>query len=171
MFPFVLRYPIVSPRENCAGNLSQLPGVRSYGLRPPNEQYDVFCYIERLQGKVHCPHHDCSKLQHKFNFFSPSSARSGLFHQWLWQLLLRWGCAALSQSQHHTSYHCTDICCLEPRPWQMPPRMADGPQCPLSNHHPQAQLRRWSGRCPYHLRLLQPNRVPRWALTLWRLLF
>lgn len=72
MFPFVLRYPIVSPRENCAGNLSQLPGVRSYGLRPPNEQYDVFCYIEHLQGKVHCPHHDCSKWQHKFNFFSPS---------------------------------------------------------------------------------------------------
>ncbi|TWW75424.1 Aggrecan core protein [Takifugu flavidus] len=47
-----VRYPIVSPRENCAGNLSQLPGVRSYGLRPPNEQYDVFCYVERSQGQV-----------------------------------------------------------------------------------------------------------------------
>lgn len=47
-----VRYPIVSPRENCAGNLPHLPGVRSYGLRPASEQYDVFCYVERLQGEV-----------------------------------------------------------------------------------------------------------------------
>ncbi|XP_042351975.1 aggrecan core protein [Plectropomus leopardus] len=47
-----VRYPIVSPRDNCAGNLPHLPGVRSYGLRPANERYDVFCYVERLQGEV-----------------------------------------------------------------------------------------------------------------------
>ncbi|XP_047453264.1 aggrecan core protein [Mugil cephalus] len=47
-----VRYPIVSPRENCAGNLPHLPGVRSYGLRPASEQYDVFCYVERLRGEV-----------------------------------------------------------------------------------------------------------------------
>ncbi|XP_034542595.1 aggrecan core protein [Notolabrus celidotus] len=47
-----VRYPIVSPRENCAGNLPHLPGVRSYGLRPAGEHYDVFCYVERLQGEV-----------------------------------------------------------------------------------------------------------------------
>ncbi|XP_070687284.1 aggrecan core protein [Pempheris klunzingeri] len=47
-----VRYPIVSPRDNCAGNLPHLPGVRSYGLRPASEQYDVFCYVERLQGEV-----------------------------------------------------------------------------------------------------------------------
>ncbi|KAM9754466.1 aggrecan core protein isoform 1-T1 [Menidia menidia] len=47
-----VRYPIVSPRENCAGNLLQLPGVRSYGLRPATERYDVFCYVERLRGEV-----------------------------------------------------------------------------------------------------------------------
>ncbi|XP_041650864.1 aggrecan core protein [Cheilinus undulatus] len=47
-----VRYPIVSPRENCAGNLPHLPGVRSYGLRPATERYDVFCYVERLQGEV-----------------------------------------------------------------------------------------------------------------------
>ncbi|XP_035521589.1 aggrecan core protein-like [Morone saxatilis] len=47
-----VRYPIVSPRENCAGNLPHLPGVRSYGLRPASEHYDVFCYVERLQGEV-----------------------------------------------------------------------------------------------------------------------
>ncbi|XP_019116376.2 aggrecan core protein [Larimichthys crocea] len=47
-----VRYPIVSPRANCAGNLPLLPGVRSYGLRPTSERYDVFCYVERLQGEV-----------------------------------------------------------------------------------------------------------------------
>ncbi|CAN9498857.1 unnamed protein product [Ophioblennius macclurei] len=47
-----VRYPIVSPRENCAGNLPHLPGVRSYGLRPATERYDVFCYVERLRGEV-----------------------------------------------------------------------------------------------------------------------
>ncbi|XP_041854032.1 aggrecan core protein isoform X2 [Melanotaenia boesemani] len=47
-----VRYPIVSPRQNCAGNLPYLPGVRSYGLRPATERYDVFCYVERLRGEV-----------------------------------------------------------------------------------------------------------------------
>uniref|UniRef100_A0A3Q3X2D6 Aggrecan core protein n=1 Tax=Mola mola TaxID=94237 RepID=A0A3Q3X2D6_MOLML len=47
-----VRYPIMSPRENCAGNLPHLPGVRSYGLRPAGELYDVFCYVERLRGEV-----------------------------------------------------------------------------------------------------------------------
>uniref|UniRef100_A0A667Z767 Aggrecan core protein n=1 Tax=Myripristis murdjan TaxID=586833 RepID=A0A667Z767_9TELE len=47
-----VRYPIVSPRDNCAGNLEHLPGVRSYGLRPASERYDVFCYVDRLRGEV-----------------------------------------------------------------------------------------------------------------------
>ncbi|XP_030587704.1 aggrecan core protein [Archocentrus centrarchus] len=47
-----VRYPIVSPRENCAGNLPHLPGVRSYGLRPASELYDVYCYVELLTGVV-----------------------------------------------------------------------------------------------------------------------
>ncbi|KAK5927590.1 hypothetical protein CgunFtcFv8_012730 [Champsocephalus gunnari] len=47
-----VRYPIVSPRDNCAGNLLHIPGVRSYGLRPASEQFDVFCYMERLKGEV-----------------------------------------------------------------------------------------------------------------------
>ncbi|KAM4553955.1 aggrecan core protein [Fundulus diaphanus] len=47
-----VRYPIVSPRKNCAGNLLNLPGVRSYGLRPASERYDVFCYVDGLKGEV-----------------------------------------------------------------------------------------------------------------------
>lgn len=47
-----VRYPIVSPREKCSGNLINIPGVRSYGLRPAFERYDVYCYVDRLRGEV-----------------------------------------------------------------------------------------------------------------------
>lgn len=157
----LLRYPIVSPRENCAGNLPHLPGVRSYGLRPANNQYDVFCYIERLQGGLTVPNHKRSKQGQKWKLSSIASARSGILHQRLRQLLLRRGCAALSQTQHHTGHYCTDLRRLEPRSGQVPARMADGPQCPLPDHHAQAPLWRRAGRSPYHLRLPQPDRVPR----------
>lgn len=63
---FMLRYPIVSPRDNCAGNLPNVPGVRSYGLRPASEHYDVFCYVERLGGEE--PTHELLEFTFKVNF-------------------------------------------------------------------------------------------------------
>uniref|UniRef100_A0A8D2ZUT8 Aggrecan a n=1 Tax=Scophthalmus maximus TaxID=52904 RepID=A0A8D2ZUT8_SCOMX len=47
-----VRYPIVFPRDKCAGDLGVKPGVRSYGLRPAHERYDVYCYIDGLKGEV-----------------------------------------------------------------------------------------------------------------------
>ncbi|NXS07535.1 PGCA protein, partial [Neodrepanis coruscans] len=47
-----VRYPIVNPRNNCAGDKENSPGVRSYGMRPASETYDVYCYIDRLKGEV-----------------------------------------------------------------------------------------------------------------------
>ncbi|XP_058486379.1 aggrecan core protein-like isoform X1 [Solea solea] len=47
-----VRYPIVFPEDKCAGDLGDKPGVRSYGLRPANERYDVYCYIDGLKGEV-----------------------------------------------------------------------------------------------------------------------
>ncbi|XP_048825478.1 aggrecan core protein [Brienomyrus brachyistius] len=47
-----VRYPIVFPREKCSGDLNQAPGVRSYGLRPAGERYDVYCYIDSPKGEV-----------------------------------------------------------------------------------------------------------------------
>ncbi|XP_051484235.1 aggrecan core protein isoform X2 [Apus apus] len=47
-----VRYPIVNPRDNCVGDKESSPGVRSYGMRPASETYDVYCYIDRLKGEV-----------------------------------------------------------------------------------------------------------------------
>ncbi|XP_068458520.1 uncharacterized protein, partial [Clinocottus analis] len=47
-----VRYPIVTPSDKCNSNQPKVPGVRSYGLRPVSEKYDVFCFVERQQGEV-----------------------------------------------------------------------------------------------------------------------
>ncbi len=41
----------MSPREKCSGDLEHVAGVRSYGLRSADERYDVYCYVDKLQGK------------------------------------------------------------------------------------------------------------------------
>lgn len=52
-FLLLFRYPITFPRDKCAGDLGDQPGVRSYGLRPADERYDVYCYTDGLKGKKH----------------------------------------------------------------------------------------------------------------------
>uniref|UniRef100_A0A674K6W9 Aggrecan n=1 Tax=Terrapene triunguis TaxID=2587831 RepID=A0A674K6W9_9SAUR len=47
-----VRYPIVTPRNQCIGDKDSSPGVRTYGMRPASEMYDVYCYIDRLKGEV-----------------------------------------------------------------------------------------------------------------------
>lgn len=56
-----LRYPIISPRDKCAGDLGQRPGVRSYGLRPADERYDVYCYIDGLKGNNQASDHSVNQ--------------------------------------------------------------------------------------------------------------
>ncbi|XP_029430937.1 aggrecan core protein isoform X2 [Rhinatrema bivittatum] len=47
-----VRYPVVTPQDNCEGDRNGFPGVRSYGVLSPTEKFDVYCYIESLRGKV-----------------------------------------------------------------------------------------------------------------------
>ncbi|XP_030043772.1 brevican core protein [Microcaecilia unicolor] len=47
-----VRYPIQTPREACYGDMDGFPGVRNYGVVDPEEKYDVYCYVEDLNGEV-----------------------------------------------------------------------------------------------------------------------
>ncbi|XP_077594192.1 brevican core protein-like isoform X2 [Stigmatopora nigra] len=47
-----VRYPIWKPRAGCLGNLHHQAGVRTYGVRSPAEKFDVFCYVDKLDGEV-----------------------------------------------------------------------------------------------------------------------
>ncbi|XP_056900377.1 brevican core protein isoform X1 [Takifugu flavidus] len=47
-----VRYPIHMPREGCFGDMDGFPGVRNYGLLEPDKLYDVYCYVDEINGEV-----------------------------------------------------------------------------------------------------------------------
>ncbi|XP_067832125.1 aggrecan core protein-like [Heptranchias perlo] len=47
-----VRYPIQTPREGCYGDMDGFPGVRNYGTQDPRDMYDVYCYVEDLEGMI-----------------------------------------------------------------------------------------------------------------------
>ncbi|XP_048848498.1 brevican core protein-like isoform X2 [Brienomyrus brachyistius] len=47
-----VRYPIQMPRQGCYGDMDGYPGVRNYGTQDPEELFDVYCYVENIDGEV-----------------------------------------------------------------------------------------------------------------------
>ncbi|XP_030049215.1 versican core protein [Microcaecilia unicolor] len=47
-----VRYPIRNPRENCYGDKKGVEGIRTYGNQPYDEKYDVYCFVDQLEGLV-----------------------------------------------------------------------------------------------------------------------
>ncbi|XP_053538247.1 aggrecan core protein isoform X1 [Ictalurus punctatus] len=62
-----VRYPIHEPREPCYGDKEKYPGVRTYGIRDDNETYDVYCFAEKMSGRVFY-----SMSMKKFTFYEAS---------------------------------------------------------------------------------------------------
>ncbi|KAI1886040.1 hypothetical protein AGOR_G00209940 [Albula goreensis] len=51
-----VRYPIQMPREGCFGDMDGYPGVRNYGMQDPDALFDVYCYVDNIDGEVfHTP--------------------------------------------------------------------------------------------------------------------
>uniref|UniRef100_A0A8C6S6A4 Brevican n=1 Tax=Neogobius melanostomus TaxID=47308 RepID=A0A8C6S6A4_9GOBI len=48
-----VRYPIQVPRDGCYGDMDGQPGVRNYGTMDPNNLYDVYCFIDHMDGTNH----------------------------------------------------------------------------------------------------------------------
>ncbi|XP_041823122.1 versican core protein-like isoform X2 [Melanotaenia boesemani] len=47
-----VRYPIQMPREACYGDMDGQPGVRNYGTMDAENLFDVYCFIEQINGEV-----------------------------------------------------------------------------------------------------------------------
>ncbi|XP_047461966.1 brevican core protein-like [Mugil cephalus] len=47
-----VRYPIQVPREGCYGDMNGQPGVRNYGTMNGDQLFDVYCYVEQIDGEV-----------------------------------------------------------------------------------------------------------------------
>ncbi|KAM4539014.1 brevican core protein-like [Odontesthes bonariensis] len=47
-----VRYPIQVPREGCYGDMDGQPGVRNYGTMDADDLFDVYCYVEQIDGEV-----------------------------------------------------------------------------------------------------------------------
>jgi len=47
---YLCRYPIQVPREGCYGDMDGQPGVRNYGTMDADDLFDVYCYVEQIDG-------------------------------------------------------------------------------------------------------------------------
>ncbi|KAM6899990.1 brevican core protein-like [Xenentodon cancila] len=82
-----VRYPIQMPREGCYGDMDGQPGVRNYGTMDPDDLFDVYCYIEQIDGEVF---HDPVPQQLTFDEAQSYCRASGAELATTAQLYLAW---------------------------------------------------------------------------------
>uniref|UniRef100_A0A3Q4MXP3 Aggrecan b n=1 Tax=Neolamprologus brichardi TaxID=32507 RepID=A0A3Q4MXP3_NEOBR len=169
-----VRYPIHHPREPCYGDKRELPGVRTYGVRDINETYDVYCFAEKMPGRVFY-----SMSVEKFSFYEAKDqcAKLGARLATTGELYLAWKngmdvCNAgwlADRSVRYPINIARPQCgggLLGVRTIYLFPNQTGYPypddryDCPLPYHNPQVSLWRQPGGSPHHLRLPQPDRLP-----------
>nr|XP_020453258.1 LOW QUALITY PROTEIN: brevican core protein-like [Monopterus albus] len=82
-----VRYPIQFPREGCYGDMEGQPGVRNYGTVNPADLYDVYCYVEAINGEVF---HDSVPQQLSFHGAQSYCRAAGAELATTAQLYLAW---------------------------------------------------------------------------------
>uniref|UniRef100_A0A3P8SDT3 Brevican n=1 Tax=Amphiprion percula TaxID=161767 RepID=A0A3P8SDT3_AMPPE len=82
-----VRYPIQVPREGCYGDMDGQPGVRNYGTMDPDDLFDVYCYVEQIDGEVF---HDSIPLQISFSEAQLYCRAAGAVLATTAQLYLAW---------------------------------------------------------------------------------
>ncbi|TKS88313.1 Brevican core protein [Collichthys lucidus] len=82
-----VRYPIQVPREGCYGDMDGQPGVRNYGTMDPDDLYDVYCYVEEMDGEVF---HDSVPQQFSFDEAQSYCRAAGAELATTAQLYLAW---------------------------------------------------------------------------------
>nr|XP_061808738.1 brevican core protein-like [Nerophis lumbriciformis] len=82
-----VRYPIQNPRVACYGDMDGEPGVRNYGRMNPQEHFDVYCYVEHMDGEVF---HDAVPQQLSFEGARAYCSATGAQLASVAQLYLAW---------------------------------------------------------------------------------
>ncbi|XP_005927615.1 brevican core protein [Haplochromis burtoni] len=82
-----VRYPIQVPREGCYGDMNGQPGVRNYGTMDPDDLFDVYCYVDEINGEVF---HDFIPQQLTFNEAQSYCRAAGAELATTAQLYLAW---------------------------------------------------------------------------------
>ncbi|XP_070778259.1 brevican core protein-like [Enoplosus armatus] len=82
-----VRYPIQVPREGCYGDMDGQPGVRNYGTMDPDDLFDVYCYVEEIDGELF---HDSVSQQLSFDEAQSYCSAAGAELATTAQLYLAW---------------------------------------------------------------------------------
>lgn len=175
----------MNPRNNCIGDKENTPGVRSYGMRPASETYDVYCYIDRLKGTsspvpwallrskntLHTSTSVCRRLGCRDSpVFSLPSLRRCVLRNAAGAVHLRRSPAVLREAERHAGLCWPTARRLEAGPGPVLRGLAGRRQPALPHREPAPRLR-W-GRAGRQDRVPapQPDRLPRPAVPAPRLL-